>query len=113
MRGCCDLLVNERSDVELGAAIGRLRKSDQEVIRRRARENLTAAQIADVLGCSVSAAKKRISRAFNRLDKTLTDGPQVDGLDSGDDPPGDAGVREPRRPRPSPTANGATLDVPE
>jgi RNA polymerase sigma-70 factor (ECF subfamily) len=57
---------------ELVASIRRLSEMDQEVIRLRAWEDLTAREIAGVLGCSVSAAEKRITRAFGRLETLLT-----------------------------------------
>jgi RNA polymerase sigma-70 factor (ECF subfamily) len=65
-------IVRRSEDEALISGIGRLSESDQEVIRLRAWEDLTAPAIANVLGCSVSAAEKRITRAFERLEKTLT-----------------------------------------
>lgn len=52
---------------EVALALATLRPLDQEVIRLRAWEELTAPQIAMVLGCSVAAAEKRIGRASARL----------------------------------------------
>jgi RNA polymerase sigma-70 factor (ECF subfamily) len=65
-------IVRRSDDESLATAIGRLSESDQEVIRLRAWEDLNAPAIAQVLDCSVSAAEKRITRAFKRLEKTLT-----------------------------------------
>jgi RNA polymerase sigma-70 factor (ECF subfamily) len=65
-------VVRRSEDEALVAAIGRLSSSDQEVVRLRAWEDLTAPAIAVVLGCTVSAAEKRVARAFQRLEKALT-----------------------------------------
>ena len=48
-------------------AMGRLSESDQEILGLRAYEDLTIHQISLVLECSVDAAKKRSSRALQRL----------------------------------------------
>ncbi|MGI9628157.1 MAG: RNA polymerase sigma factor [Longimicrobiales bacterium] len=64
-------VVRRSEDEALIAGIGRLSLSDQEVVRLRAWEDLTAPAIALVLGCSVAAAEKRVARAFQRLEKTL------------------------------------------
>jgi RNA polymerase sigma-70 factor (ECF subfamily) len=64
-------IVRHSDDETLAAAVRRLSESDQEVIRLRAWEDLSAPAIAQVLDCSVSAAEKRITRAFKRLEKTL------------------------------------------
>lgn len=65
------VLVRRAEDEQLAEAIARLSVNDQEVIRLRSWEELTAPAIADVLGCSVSAAEKRIARAFQRLEKLV------------------------------------------
>lgn len=65
-------VVRRSEDEELAAAIERLSVADREVIRLRGWEGLTAPAIAEVLGCSVAAAEKRISRAFQRLEQSLT-----------------------------------------
>lgn len=65
-------VVRRAEDEALAAGIGRLSLSDQELVRLRAWEDLPAPAIALVLGCSVSAAEKRVARAFLRLEKTLT-----------------------------------------
>ncbi len=64
-------VIRRSEDEALAAGIGRLSQSDQEVVRLRAWEDLNAPAIAEVLGCSVSAAEKRVTRAFKRLEKTL------------------------------------------
>ena len=56
---------------EVAAALSSLNPADQEVIRLRAWEELTAPQIAVVLGCSVAAAEKRVTRASQRLTKAV------------------------------------------
>ena len=60
-------VVRSSEYAEVAAALEGLRPEDQEVIRLRAWEELTASQVATVLGCSVAAAEKRISRASARL----------------------------------------------
>lgn len=49
------------------AALGSLTPKDQEVLRLRAYEHLTLAEVSIVLGCSVPAAKQRSARAMKRL----------------------------------------------
>ena len=56
---------------EVAAALNSLNPADQEVIRLRAWEELTAPQIAVVLGCSLAAAEKRVTRASQRLAKAV------------------------------------------
>jgi RNA polymerase sigma-70 factor (ECF subfamily) len=63
------VLVRRAEEEQLATAIARLSVNDQEVIRLRSWEDLTAPAMAEVLGCSVSAAEKRITRAFQRLEK--------------------------------------------
>ena len=65
-------VIRRSEDEALAAGIGRLSQADQEVVRLRAWEDLNAPAVAQVLGCSVSAAEKRVTRAFKRLEKTLT-----------------------------------------
>jgi RNA polymerase sigma-70 factor (ECF subfamily) len=49
------------------ATLDRLRPDDQEILRLRAMERLTIAEIASVLNCSEEAARKRFERAAKRL----------------------------------------------
>ena len=49
------------------AALDRLSVDDQEILRLRAYEHLTIPEVAAVLGISVDAAKKRSTRAIDRL----------------------------------------------
>ena len=53
--------------VELDAALDRLGRADREVIALRFFEALDVAEIAGRLGVNVEAAKKRLSRAIDRL----------------------------------------------
>ena len=56
---------------QVQSALATLSDDDQEVIRLRSWEELTAPQIATVFGCSTSAAEKRITRAWSRLAKAV------------------------------------------
>jgi RNA polymerase sigma-70 factor (ECF subfamily) len=60
-------VVRRQEDAALVEALASLKAEDQEVLRLRAYEGMTAPQIALVLGCSVEAAKKRMTRALGRL----------------------------------------------
>ncbi len=63
-----EVVVVRNADHErLLAALGRLKPNDQEVLRLRAYEHLTLAEVSIVLGCSVPAAKQRSARAMKRL----------------------------------------------
>lgn len=55
------------------AALGRLSAADQEVLRLAAWEELGAAEIAIVLGCTPNAAALRLSRARQRFRLLLTE----------------------------------------
>ena len=61
------VIVRHAEQREVLDALARLRPQDQEILRLRAYEHLTMAEIAVVLGCSVEAAKKRSARAMQRL----------------------------------------------
>lgn len=52
-------------------ALDRLRPADREVLRLRAWEDLSAAQIAEVIGVSTHAAEKRLARAMKRLETAV------------------------------------------
>ncbi len=62
-------VVRREADAALLDAIGQLSEADQEVIKLRAWERLTAVEIGEVVGCSASAAQKRVARAVGRLEK--------------------------------------------
>jgi RNA polymerase sigma-70 factor (ECF subfamily) len=57
----------------LEAAMSRLSVVDQEVLRLAAWEQLDAAEIGVVLGCTAGAAASRLSRAHARLRTVMTD----------------------------------------
>jgi RNA polymerase sigma-70 factor (ECF subfamily) len=63
------VVVGDAGHADLVAALDTLRPADQEILRLRAYEELTLPEIAEVLGCSVDAAKKRSARAMRRLRK--------------------------------------------
>jgi len=65
------LVVRHSEYTEVAAALDTLSADDREIIRLRAWEELTAPQIATVLGVSVAAAEKRVSRALQRLTSTV------------------------------------------
>ena len=65
------VVVRRAEDEELLAAIDSLRQADREVLMLRVWEEMTAPDIAQVLGISVSAAEKRITRAFDRLRRAV------------------------------------------
>jgi RNA polymerase sigma factor (sigma-70 family) len=62
-------IVRNEEDTELVVALESLKPDDQEVLRLRAYEGLSARQISLAIGCSEEAAKKRVSRALARLRK--------------------------------------------
>jgi RNA polymerase sigma-70 factor (ECF subfamily) len=66
------IVVRRDEDSQVLSAIAKLKPDDQEVLRLSAWEALTAPQIAEVVGCSVSAAEQRLHRAKKRLAKVLT-----------------------------------------
>ena len=53
------------------SAIGRLNREDRLVIALRHFEQLSEAEIADVLGCPIGTVKSRLSRATARLRRRL------------------------------------------
>lgn len=61
------IVVRNEQDAQLLSALARLRPADREILRLRALERLTFAQIATVLSCTESAARKRAGRATARL----------------------------------------------
>ena len=61
------VIVRNAEQAELLQALAALRADDQEILRLRAYERLTIAEVAAVLGCSTEAAKKRSARAIKRL----------------------------------------------
>ena len=61
------------ADPAILGALASLRHEDQELLRLAAWEELTAADIAVVLGCSANAAALRLSRARRKLRDAMTD----------------------------------------
>ncbi|MFV1999418.1 MAG: RNA polymerase sigma factor [Acidimicrobiia bacterium] len=66
------VVVRRDEDRKVLDAMAKLKAADQEVLRLPAWEELSAPQIADVVGCSVSAAEQRLHRAKKRLTKVLS-----------------------------------------
>ena len=66
------VVVRRDEDRKVFDAMARLGPADQEVLRLSAWEELSAPQIAEVVGCSVSAAEQRLHRARKRLGKILS-----------------------------------------
>lgn len=67
-----DLAVVESSTADLVALeMSNLADIDREVLRLRVWEELTAAEIAEVVGLSVAATEKRITRAYAKLQARL------------------------------------------
>ncbi len=67
-------VIRNAEDAALLHAVEALPDKYAEVVRLWAWEWLTAAQIAEVVGCSVSAAEKRLSRGLKRLRASLAPG---------------------------------------
>lgn len=63
------VIIRNAQQAKLVEALATLRPQDQEVLRLRAYEHLAVAEVAQVLGCSVEAAKKRSARAMKRLQR--------------------------------------------
>jgi RNA polymerase sigma-70 factor (ECF subfamily) len=61
------VVVRNSEEAELLKALSSLRPGDQEVLRLRAYEELSLPEVAQALGCSLEAAKKRSARAVRRL----------------------------------------------
>jgi len=59
-------------DVDLSEAMAQLSPKDAEVLRLTYWEELSAAEVAEVLGSSEQATWKRISRAKQSLRRVLT-----------------------------------------
>ena len=66
------VVVRRERDREVLGVLGRLSIADQEVLRLSVWEELPAADIGLVLGCSTSAAEQRLHRAKKRLARKLS-----------------------------------------
>jgi RNA polymerase sigma-70 factor (ECF subfamily) len=64
-------VLDQAANQEVLDALATLSEADREIIQLRTWEELTAPQIAEVLGTSTAAATKRISRALARLKRSL------------------------------------------
>lgn len=60
-------------DDEVAIALAQMSPDDQEILRLAAWEDLRAAEIAVVLGCSANAAALRLSRARRRFRDVMTE----------------------------------------
>jgi RNA polymerase sigma-70 factor (ECF subfamily) len=58
-------------------AVGRLKPVDQELVRLRVWEDLSHAEIGEVLGISAHAVEMRFHRAIKKLGKVLASNPRV------------------------------------
>jgi RNA polymerase sigma-70 factor (ECF subfamily) len=65
------VVVRRDRDRAMLTALAELRPQDQELLRLAVWEELSHAEIADLVGCSTQAASQRISRALGRLGKTF------------------------------------------
>lgn len=67
-----DMIAERReTDIEVLKALHRLSKSDQQLLRLSAWDDLTGPEIAEVLDVSLQAVHKRLSRAKARLARQL------------------------------------------
>ena len=66
------------TDDALMEALRTLSDADQEVLMLRAWEGLSASEVAHAVGCSSSAAEKRLARAMRRLEAAVKSG--VEGI---------------------------------
>lgn len=62
-----EVLVQDQESRAVLEALSRLRPTDQEVLRLRVWEELGHKEVGEVLGISVDAVKKRVSRAQRKL----------------------------------------------
>lgn len=72
-----EVVIRDTKAREAISALRQLRSRDREILMLSAWEELTTAEIADSLGISVAAAKKRLERAKERLAYVLQASPEV------------------------------------
>lgn len=65
------LVVRNDEDRMVADAVGRLRPIDREIVRLDAWEDLTRAEIAEVMGMTRPAVDQRIHRAYDKLSRSL------------------------------------------
>lgn len=77
-------VVRHEDDQAVLDALATLSAQDQEVLRLRAWEGLSASEVATVVGCSLAAAEKRLTRASKRLEAAIrTISPHAIGKETG------------------------------
>ena len=65
------VVVRRSEDARLLKAIGTLRPSDQELVRLKAWEELSHADIGEILGVSSHAVDMRLNRALKKVGKVM------------------------------------------
>lgn len=75
-----EVVVRRAEDQVVLKALGRLREDDQEVLMLAAWEDLSGAEIANVLGVSRQAAEQRLHRAKRRFAQVM-ESPRADRLE--------------------------------
>ena len=76
------VVVQNDQDAVVLRAVGRLSESDQEILRLSIWEELPAADVGAVLGCSTAAAHQRLHRAKKRLARKLSSVPPARSMPS-------------------------------
>ena len=74
------IVIRREQDAAVIAALDRLRPRDREVLMLAVWEELTASEIALVVGCSPTAAQQRVHRAKRRLAHALQPLVRADAL---------------------------------
>lgn len=64
---------------EVWQAIQRLPERQRQAVVLRFYEDMTEAQTAELLGCSVGTVKSQVSRGLRRMEQRLSAGPRVGG----------------------------------
>lgn len=66
-----DFVVQNAEGRKVAEAVGKLKPADREIVRLDAWEDLTRAEIAEVMGMTRAAVDQRIHRAYERLSRAL------------------------------------------